>query len=65
MNNPRLLRWAATAIAAALVIMLVAAAFPRPRTLGLFMGLALPLAAAGLAGFGLYVLRDLRARRAL
>jgi hypothetical protein len=65
MKGEGLLRASAAAIAAALILMLVCAVWPRPPQLGLFLGLGLPLAAAGFVGFGLYVLRDLRKRRAL
>ena len=50
---------------AALLLLLLCAAWPRPRTLGVFLGVGLPLAAAGLLGFGVSVVRDLRRRRAL
>lgn len=56
---------AMTLMALALVVMLLALAAPSPRTMGLFLVLGVPAAAVGIAAFGLYVLRDLRARRAL
>jgi hypothetical protein len=65
MNSPALLRLSAAAIAVALLVMLLCCVRPTPRTLALFLGLGLPAALAGMVGFGLYVLRDLRRRRAL
>jgi hypothetical protein len=65
MKAHTLLRVAIAAMAVALVLMLVVCVWPTPRTLGTFLGAGLGAAALGILAFGVYVLRDLRARRVL
>jgi hypothetical protein len=52
-------------MAVALVLLLVCLAAPSGRTIGLFLGVGLPLAGVAVLAFAAYVLRDLRRRRAL
>lgn len=65
MTSASILRLCLLAVGLALGSMLVASAWPTPRTMALFLGVGLPLAGLGMAGFGVYVFRDLRQRRAL
>jgi hypothetical protein len=59
------IRVAVLAMAAALALMIVCAAWPTPRTIGLFLGPGLALGAVGVAAFGVRVFQDLRERRLL
>ncbi len=65
MKGLGILRVSVAALAGALGTMLICLLWPSPRTVTLFLGLGLPVAAVGLAVYVAYVLRDLRARRAL
>ena len=65
MNAERSLRTSAAAMTVALVLMLFGLARGTARGIGLFLGVGLPLALVGLVLFGIFVLRDLRRRRAL
>jgi hypothetical protein len=56
------LRVAVVCMAVALVVMMVTVVWPTPRTIGLFLGPGLGVAALGLVAFAVRVLRDLRAR---
>lgn len=49
----------------ALGLMVICLSWPSPRTIGIFLGVGLPIATGSMIVFALYVLRDLRARRAL
>lgn len=65
MRPDALLLASAVGMVLALGLMVVALCFPSPRTIGAFLGLALPVALVSVVAFVLYVLRDLRRRRAL
>lgn len=58
-------RVAVLAMAAALALMILCAAWPTPRTIGLFLGPGLALGALGVGAFAVRVVQDLRARRLL
>lgn len=65
MKRDTILLIAVVCMALALASMLLCLCWSSPRTIGIFLGLGLPTALASAGVFGLYVLRDLRARRAL
>ncbi len=62
MNRTSTLWVSAAAMAVALLLMLVSLARPSGRTIGLFLGVGLPLAGFAVLAFVLYVVRDLRSR---
>ena len=59
------LRASIAGIGLALVLMLVCLSWPSPWTIGIFLGVGLPVAIVSVLVFALYVVRDLHARRAL
>lgn len=60
-----LLKAAMIGMAIALALMLVVCVWPTPRALAAFLSVGLGAAAGSIVAFVVYVLRDLRARRAL
>jgi hypothetical protein len=64
-KRDRIMVAAGVAMMLALLTLLVCLLVPSPRTMGVLLGVGMPLAVVGVLVFVLYVFRDLRARGVL